>query len=406
MEKRWIIGLAVSSRAEGVDATLLSVEGAGMELQARPTLALHQPHPEPLRDLLLRVTGPNATHVRDVSLLHRLLGESCALAARQVADRASLSLAEVLCLGCPGHGVWHEPEGQFASTLSLGLPTIVAERTGVTTVSDFSSRDLAAGGQGAPLSALVDYLLFRHPTEHRLVLHLEAMAQVISLPASVRIAEVQGFEAVPCNDFLDLLMQQVTAGKEVRDVGGKHAVQGQCMAGLVRKWLSHPALRQRPPKSFPRYRFGAGFAAQAIQDAKQLNGRVHDLLCTATHFVARGITDSLQRFLMRAPEPDRVLVSGAGASNGLLWQLLDQSFGNGKLTRTDDVGIPSIAMPSLRSGVLAALTMDGVPASVPATTGASTSRLLGSITPGNSQNWAECLRWMASQAPAPLKAVA
>src|SRR5262249_23931577 len=157
--------------------------------------ALHQPYPRDLRDLILRVGTPGTSAARQTSLLHRLLGETFAAAARQVADQASFSLQRVQCIGCPGHTIWHEPAGRYPSTLGLGMAAVVAERTGVTTVSDFRSRDLAAGGQGVPLGALVDYLPFRHPDESRILVHLGGLATVVSLPRGHSPRNVVGFEA-------------------------------------------------------------------------------------------------------------------------------------------------------------------------------------------------------------------
>jgi anhydro-N-acetylmuramic acid kinase len=393
--QRWIIGVASGSSSDGAEGALVEVEGAGLELRARLLQVLHQPYPPELRDLILRAATGAEGATRDVSLLHRLLGETFAAASRQVADRASFSLQRVQCIGCLGHTLWHDPEGRFPSTLALGMPAVIAERTGVTTVSDFRTRDLAAGGQGVPLAALPDYLLFRHPSESRLLLHLGGLARLVYLPAGCRLPDVVGFEAAPCNLLLDALMRQVTGGRETFDAGGKHAVQGRCVDTLLQRWVSHPYLARRPPKSLPRHGMGPSFAAQAVQEALEVSASPHDLLCTATHFVARSVAAAVQRFLPRGPM--RVLLSGGGTRNGLLWALLAQALGNGALEKTDAVGVPSEARKPMGFALLAALTVDGVPASVPSATGAVASRLLGSLTPGSSANWARCLAWMAAQ---------
>jgi anhydro-N-acetylmuramic acid kinase len=393
MPTRWIIGLASGSSAQGVDAALLETEGAGLELRVRPVQALHQPYGRDLRELILRVRAPGAADTKQVSLLHRLMGETFAAAARHVADRASFSLQKVQCLGCPGHTAWHEPEGRFPSTLSLGMPAIVAERTGLTTVSDFRSRDVAAGGQGAPLTALADFILLHELRENRVLLHLGGLARVVYLPAGARPQEVAGFEAGPCGRLLDEFMHRLTGGREPFDSGGRHAVQGRCIEPLLERWLDHPFAARRPPKSLPRHLFGADFAQQAAQLSQQMGYSLHDLLCTATHFVARGIASALQRFLPAG----RILVSGGGVRNGLLWRLLEQQLGGLTLERTDAVGIPADARKAMACGVLAALTLDGVPGNVPAATGAAGSRLLGSLTPGSAVNWSRCLTWMAAQ---------
>jgi anhydro-N-acetylmuramic acid kinase len=401
---RWLIGLASGSSADGVDAALLEADGTGLDLKVRLLQALHQPYGHDLREMILRGSGPGPCETRQFGLLHRLLGETFAAAARQVADRASFSLQRVQCLGCPGHTAWLDAEGRFPSTLALGMAAVVAERTGVTVVSDFRARDLAVGGQGVPLTALADYLLFRHATESRALVHLGGMARVVYLPAGGRLHEVLGFEAGPCNVLLDTLMRQLTGGRENYDPGGKHAVQGRCVEPLLQRWLGHPYLQRRPPKGIPRHSFGEGFAVQAVQQARQHGWGLHDLLCTATHFVARGICTALRRYLPGGKHPDRVLLSGGGVRNGLLWHLLEQQLGGVPLERTDAFGVPGDARKALAFGTLAALTVDGVAANVPSATGAAGSRLLGSLTPGSAANWARCLHWMAAQTAPPVGA--
>jgi anhydro-N-acetylmuramic acid kinase len=396
MMTRCIIGLSSGSSLDGVDAALLETDGTGLAVRARPVLTLRQRYNGDLRDLIRRASSPEGADARQMSLVHRLLGETFAAAARQAADRASMSLQRVQCLGCQGHTVWHETEGRFPSTLNLGMAAVVAERTGLTTVSDFRSRDMAAGGQGIPLSTLVDYLLFRHPGENRVVLHLGNASQVAYLPAGGRPADVLAFEAGPCNLLLDGLMQRSTGGREEYDAGGKNGVQGRCLAPLLDRWLAHPYLQRRPPKSLSRQTFGDDFQAQAMQAARPL-GSMYDLICTATHFVVRAITTAWRRFLPPSRPVHRVLLSGGAIRNGLLWHLLEQQLAGVPLDKSDQHGIPAAARRAVESALLAALTVDGVPANLPAATGSAGSRLLGSLTPGSSANWARCLAWMAAQ---------
>jgi anhydro-N-acetylmuramic acid kinase len=273
---------------------------------------------------------------------------------------------------------------------------VVAERTGITTLSDFRARDLAAGGQGVPLAALADYLMFRDTSETRVLIHLGGLARVVYLPAGCRLHQVMGFEAGPCNVLLDALMRQITGGRESYDPGGRHAVQGRCIEPLLRDWLLHPALQKRPPRGVPRHMFGTEFAVASVQQARQKGWSLHDLLCTATHFVAQSVTSSLRRFLPTGQPVQRVLLSGGGVKNGLLWHLLEQQLGGVPMDRTEKFGIPSDSRKALAFGILAALTIDGVAANVPSATGASASRLLGSITPGASSNWARLLAWMSA----------
>jgi anhydro-N-acetylmuramic acid kinase len=277
------------------------------------------------------------------------------------------------------------------------MPAVLAERTGITTVSDFMSRDVAAGGQGIPIDALGDYLLFRDVCETRVLIHLGGGARVVYLPAGGSPQSVLGFDAGPCNNLLDGLIQQLTGGQEEFDPGGKHAVQGRCMEVLLKRWLAHPFVQRRPPKSLRGQSCAEEIIAQAAQFSQDPALPIYDLLCTATHFVVHVITQSMRRFLPANSPPNRVLLSGGGIRNGLLWRLLEQHLVGIPMEKTDRFGAPAEARKAIGSGILAALTIDGVPGNVPSATGAAGARLLGSLTPGSSANWARCLTWMANQ---------
>jgi anhydro-N-acetylmuramic acid kinase len=400
--RRYLIGLASGSTSDGVDAALLEANGVGLEQRLSVKHSLHKPYQRDLRDLLSKVSVGQAVPPRQISLAHRLLGEAFAAAGRQVAEEHQGGLQQIHCAGVGGHHAWHESEGRYPSTLGLGMAAVVAERTGVTVVSDFRSRDLAAGGLGTSLTALVDHLLFAAPEESRVLVHLGGLASVVFLPAGPRPRQILGFHAGPCNVLLDALMRNVTSGRETFDPGGKHAVQGCCIEPLLERWLSHPLIQRRPPRTVPLQTFGQEFAEQAIQQARQLQGLLHDVLCTATHFVARCVGQALMRHL--PGRPARVLLSGGGVRNGFLWKLLEQQLPGLPLETIDQYGVPSGSRKAAAFGGLAALTMDGVPANLTTATGATGSRLLGSITPGSPANWARCLTWMGTLAAPPLAA--
>jgi anhydro-N-acetylmuramic acid kinase len=394
---RFIIGVAPGTSLQGVAAVLVEIHGAGTELTVRLVHVFHQAYPRDLRNLILKLNTGTPVEVKHLSLLHRLLGEIGALAARGVVDGASFSLQQVLCAGCAGHPIWHEPEGRYLSLLEVGMPAVIAERTGLTTVSDFRTRDIAAGGLGSPAEALADYLLFRDANENRAVVHLGGTASVVYIPARGREADVVGFEAGPCNLLLDALVRHASGGREAADPGGRYAVQGRCIEPLLESWLDHPYWQRRPPKALAPGAFGEAFVAQAIRLARQSEHDRNDLLCTATHLIARVVTLAIKRLAPEGRLPERILLSGGGVRNGFLWQLLDQELQPCVLAKTDSVGVPANCRRALAHGMLAALTLDGVPGNVPTATGAAGSRLIGSLTPGSGTNWARCVAWMAQQ---------
>ena len=153
MDKRWVIGLSLGTTADGVDAVLLEIEGVGLRMSVRLVESLFQPHSNDIRALLRQITGTE-TSAKQISLVHRLLGETLAICVNKVVDQAGIRLQTVQCVGCPGYTLWHEPDHRYPNTLSVGTMAVVAELTGITTVSDFRSRDLAAGGKIKPRSLM------------------------------------------------------------------------------------------------------------------------------------------------------------------------------------------------------------------------------------------------------------
>lgn len=404
MSSRWFIGLSSGSSLSGIDAALVRVEGAGLGMTARLQHFVHQAYSREVRDWLRGASSAAASSaapapVRTVALLHRLLGELFAGSVRLLAEQAKFDLRHVLCIGSSGHTLWHEPDCRYPATLNIGLAGAVAERTGLTTLSDPRAPDVVVGGQGAPLTPLADWLLFRDAVESRVLVHLGGAAAVLALAAGATAKQIIGFQAAPCCLLLDGFMLRLTGGKEPFDSFGKHAVQGRCIEPLLERWLAHPLLQRRPPKLFTRREFGDEFIDQAVHAAKQTDRSLHDLLCTATHFVARATVEALRRFVPWSPE--RVLLSGGGVRNGFLWRLLEQQLAPTPLAKLDSCGVPCEARKAAAFAVLAALTMDGVPGNLPAVTGASGPRLLGSFTPGTPENWSRCLAWMARQTALP-----
>ena len=394
--KRYYIGLATGKSLFGVDAALVCADGIGATLALKLEHFLHAPYSNDLRELLWRVTTSPTPEVRHLGTLHRVLGETYALAVKQLLEQRRPTAQDVLCIGCPGQSLLHDATGRYPSTLNLGMTAVLAERTGLTTLSDFSSRDMALGGQGLPITALVDAMLFHHPQEHRALLHLGSVASVVSLPRQLgsNRRHVIGFEAAPCTMLLDGLMRLLTNGREPFDAGGKNAVQGKCLEPLLERWMQNHFFAERPPKSVARPEFGPDFLNRAVEQAKRLNGNLHDVLCTMTHFVAQAIVHAVQTYL---PSPTRILLSGRGVRNGFLWHLLEQKLAPLPLEKIDVYGIDTESRQAIAYAGLAALTMDGVPVNLPSVTGATGSRVLGQFTPGVSSNWSRCLTWMARQ---------
>ncbi len=272
----------------------------------------------------------------------------------------------------------------------------VAEQTGLTVVHGFRNRDRAAGGAGHPITAAADYLLFRSAEHSRLLVHLGAVTSLLFIPPKAKVLAVVGFEAGPGDQLLDALLYHGTRGKENTDLGGKKAVQGKCLEPLLARWLEHPHLTRTPPKTVHAEAFGRSFLLAAFDSARQLGAGLPDLLCTATHLVAKAVGDAA-RVWLRATTPRQVLVTGGGVRNGFLWQLVSQQFAGEVPSRSDEAGVSALARNATGAALLAALTCDGVAGNLSALTGAAGGRLLGHLSPGDGRNWAKVAAWVADQ---------
>lgn len=395
MAARWFIGLSLGPSLSGIDAAVVELTGQGVDLQARLAYSLHEPLVRELRELLINVSTPEAADVQQVSVADHALGEALATTARLAADRASVSLQSVFAIGSTGFVAWHDATGRAPATLALGTAARIAERTGVTVVDDFRSRDVAAGGQGSPLHAIVDQLLLSDLREHRLVIHLGGIARVTYLPPGAAPGALLAWEAGPCNVLLDALMQGLSNGKERLDVGGRWGVQGRQLLELLTRWQKHPFLLRRPPRSLHRSSFAEEFVRQTLVLAEQQHWNARDLLCTATHFIAHAIDDSIRKWLPKTIHPERIILTGGGVKNGFLWRLLSERLAPLPLERSDVHGMAAEAKSAVDAAVLAALTLDGMAGNVPGATGAQGARLLGRLTPGSPAAWSRCVHWMA-----------
>ncbi|MBX3398595.1 MAG: anhydro-N-acetylmuramic acid kinase [Gemmataceae bacterium] len=375
MSQRLLLGLALGSGREGIDAVLVRVGGNG--LAAVPAVERHVRHPLPplVRDALRR--GESAP---------RDLADAFAAAARQISAKGTIELRSILLAG-----LHVAPGVPFDS-----LGERVAEQTGVSVWCRFAERDAAAGGAGRPWTPAADYLLAKSDSEDRILIHLGHAASVLAIPAGGKITDLVAFDAAPAGQLLDALIRLGTREKESFDSGGTRAVQGKCHDDWLADWMTHPHLLRPPPKPLAN-EFGPTFATAALDAARHRNAGLADLLCTATHFVARSIAAGVRQFVPPTGRPRALFVSGGGVRNGFLWQLLQQQFPGEVLRRTDDLGMPALARNAAAAAMLAGLTLDGVAVNLPLLTGASGGRLVGRFIPGDPRNWAAVTARAAEQ---------
>src|SRR5712692_314625 len=378
----YVLGLMSGTSADGVDAALVDIRGTGHDLKIKLKAFRTFPYPTVFRERLVQaMTGGT---VEDVCHLNGALGEWFARSALKVLKTAGVSPRRVTLIGSHGQTLHHLPKprrepviGSVRSTLQLGAPAVIAERTGITTVADFRSRDMAAGGEGAPLTPYLHFLLFRHPSRARTVINIGGISNLTYLPAGSLLRSVRAFDTGPGNMVVDGVVRYVTGGRNQFDRSGRLACAGKVDESLLRRLLQHPFLRRRPPKSTGREEFVDRFVLlgrlAGLSDA--------DLVATATAFTARTIADA-QKFLPRRVA--EVFISGGGARNPTLMRKLQETWGGTPVRTVEALGWDGRALEAMAFAVFAYQHVKGVSCNLPQVTGAKRAVVLGAVVPGKS----------------------
>ncbi|HQZ21538.1 MAG TPA: anhydro-N-acetylmuramic acid kinase [Thermoflexales bacterium] len=378
-----VIGLMSGTSADGIDAAVVKLERDHADAGLRWQLLKHinLPFEQALRDEILACCAPATASVDRVCALNAELGEAYAAACFAAAQEAGLSISQIDLIGSHGQTVWHIPA---KATLQIGAAAVIAERTGVTTVSDFRSRDIAAGGQGAPLVAYVDALLFTHPTKRRALQNIGGIGNVTFLPAGHfgdGNAPGLAFDTGPGNMMMDYAAEQATNGAWRYDEDGQLARRGRVDGALLEELMDHDFIRRDPPKTTGREEFGAFFARRMCNAATARGAKAEDIVATFTAFTALSIADAYRRFLPAMPE--EVFVSGGGALNPALMDMLRAEMPSTRITTSDELNMPAAAKEAVCFAALAYETIQNRPGNLPSATGAKRAVVLGSITPGN-----------------------
>ena len=373
------IGLMSGTSADSIDAACVRFAGAPPRLDWELLSFVTLPMTAELRQEIFAAFRPETGTVDKLCQLNFTLGEWFAKASLEAVKAANLTPAQVDFIGSHGQTVWHIPPNSgegVPSTLQLGNPAVIAERTGITVVSDFRSRDMAAGGQGAPLVPFVDNLLLSHPTLSRAVQNIGGIGNVTWLPAG-GAGEAFGFDTGPGNMLLDRAAEVLTQGQMHCDMDGKMAFAGKIQENFLQKWMAEePYFTRKPPKSTGRELFGVQRCDVYLKEMAGLSKE--DILATLTAFTARSTAEAYKNFLPALP--DEVLLCGGGARNPAIAAMLQKELPTSRIGRTEDAGLPGDSKEAVAFAVLGYETMNRRPGNLPAATGAKGPVILGSIT--------------------------
>jgi anhydro-N-acetylmuramic acid kinase len=383
-DSRLICGVMSGTSVDAVDVAIVRVGGGGLGTTLELVQYTETLFPEEVQQLVFSNSDVSSSNVYDICLLHAALAHTYAESVRQACEEAGIDVRSLDLVGVHGQTMHHIPEPAqlgrhlVRSTLQIGSGPTMAALLGVPVLTDFRAADMAVGGQGAPLVPYADYLLFRSPDEHRLLLNIGGIANLTWLPADCVADDVAAFDSGPGNMVVDALARQFF-GKEF-DEGGAIARTGRVNPDLLSWMLGHPYFRRTPPKSTGRETFGSEFVGTYLQIARDLEIETPaDLIATAAECTVRTASTAISQ-LTHGCSDYALYVGGGGAKNLFFTEGLRFSLPNAQLKPFDVCGIQADAKEAVCFAVLANEWLHGNPTNLPRVTGASRRVILGSLS--------------------------
>jgi len=390
-----VAGVMSGTSADGVDVALCKI-GPSRTAGAPPRVKLIGSaafrYPKVVRNAVFASMDAKSMSVADLSRLHWRLGEIYARAMAETADQLQVKVGLV---GCHGQTIYHQGVASkflgsdVRSTWQLGEASVIAEALRVPVVSDFRPADLAAGGQGAPLVPMLDYVLFRSAKINRVLQNLGGIANMTSIPAGSPSDDVLAFDSGPSNMVIDACMMRLF--NKPFDRNGAVAKQGIAIRSVVEQLLRNPYFSAPPPKSCGREEFGESFVDRFLAMCRKTRAKDVDVIATATALTSESILDAYRRFVwphqgQKSPMARGVeyVVAGGGAKNKTLMTMLRRGLEplGVKVREIDELGIPAQAKEAVAFALMAWLTWNELPGNVPSATGASRPVILGKVTRG------------------------
>ena len=388
-ESRLVVGLMSGTSVDGIDAALVEIAGHG-EKSVVKLLAFHSfPFPPELRAKVFRLFNPKEARVDAICQLDFLLGEVFAAAVERLLKDNGRTLEEVDLVASAGQTIWHDPHPviedakvdwidhpiETRSTFAIGQSAVIAERTGITTVGDLRVRDVAAGGQGAPLIAYADWVLLRDPKIGRCVQNIGGIGNVTYLPPDATTDDVVAFDTGPGNMVIDALTEVATGGALKYDKDGALAAGGRVISDLLDGWMDDAYFAKRPPKTTGREHFGVQFARRIMTESHGIP--IEDLIATATALTAESIARSYRDFI-HGPF-DEVIVGGGGSQNPTLMRMLSERLPKCRMLRHEHFSINSKAKEAIALAIIANDAIAGLNTNIPGATGGRPT-VLGKIS--------------------------
>lgn len=385
---RRVVGMMSGTSVDGVDAALVEISGTDSEPKVKLLAFENKPYPPQVREKIFSLFTPANATVDKVGYMNFLLGEIYAKSALSVIEKAGLKPEDIDAVGSHGQTIWHAPIPEspdgipVAYTVQIGEGSVIAERTGITTVSDFRVADMAAGGQGAPLVPFSEYLLYRREKETILLQNIGGIGNMTVMPAGAKPRDIFAFDTGPGNMIIDAVISAMTHGEKTYDAGGEMAAKGRVCDALLELLKEEPYYSQPLPKTTGREHFGVQYTAQILDWWKQNPIPAEDLIATVTDLTAYSIADAYERYVLPKYQASEIIVGGGGSYNATLLGFMKKRFApHGVAVRTqEDLGLSSDAKEAVAFALMADCCLRGKANTLPSVTGAQHPAVMGKVS--------------------------
>ncbi len=374
-QERVVAGLISGTSLDGVDVVICKLSGSGIETVWELLYFESYPYSDDLRNKVIDTLNGTA---EDVCRLNFELGKEFSYQLKRAFEESGIDVEQLDLIGSHGQTIYHV---NGHSSLQVAEASVMAEDFGVPVVSDFRVRDIAAGGNGAPLVPYLDYVLFGKEGG-KLLLNLGGIANFTIIPSDgADLDNIRAWDTGPANMLIDLATMYLSEGKEKFDESGKYAVKGKINEDWMKHLMAHPFVSKSPPKSTGREDFGDEYF-KSLLSAFEVNTRQDklDLIATVTRFTAESVHSNFVAFSNSGDEILELILSGGGADNPVINDHLEELFSGIRITKIDDYGISSDAKEAFAFAVLANEFISGIPTNVPSATGADKRVVLGKLT--------------------------
>lgn len=371
----YAVGLMSGTSLDGIDAALVEISVKNEATSVKLIDFLTVPFSEGTLQRIREALSLESSDVEKICSLNIELGENFAKVALDVCAKAKITLEDLAFIGSHGQTLFHIPFARndfYASTLQIGDAAVICERTKTTVVSNFRERDMAVGGQGAPIVPYSEYVLYQKPETTRLLQNIGGIGNVTVIPKSGKITDMIAFDTGPGNVIMNELCLYFY--NQEYDKNGEYASQGKVNQALLEDLMAHPYIQKPYPKTTGREDFGKQFMT-ALLEKWSLEPK--DLIATATKFTAKSIAKAVQPFIHGETE---LIVGGGGSYNQTLITMIKAEHPEVVVLIQEEIGFSSEAKEAIAMAVLANQTLQHCPGNVPSATGAKKSVPLGSIT--------------------------